>query len=457
MILSYLRLESLVTGLRVCRGWRGVISGATPLWKKAAREIGLSEAIIKSCKPEYGSFMGLTLAAQKHRKCISAYTPGVVTQRSAFQTNFKVAGEYVICQTPHSSSDGFTTMEVKRMHSDGSLVTLHSFSGPTSRLKLHYGPFAPATSKFVFWGNCEMGWMGWNDRPQLSKSPSCKRRRVNKSESADSGTGLHEWMTNEVTNYSKTSAACPSCGMIAILAPHTSCPEGTACVLVRRLSPRCSTIEVVGEWVLQLLSNLTARSVIGFSIFPQEFEQGVCSSHYLVTEYSAYPFITLHSMPDDAQPNRELSLVQTPKKLEFSDLSTLHFSCDGSVVVTVETFSGKPEYHVWEPGSEMVIAVHLAAMGRGFKFRAIGQLYSILGGLDGFLVITTYTGEELLNVTNLNLCCSGDTSPCHPWPPVDESWLSTFAVIPDHIPIATLSSGTEKESSVAAVFARRSM
>ena len=334
-------------------------------------------------------------------------------------------------------------------------MTLHSFSGPTSRLNLQFGPFAPATSKFVFWGNCEIGWMGWTDPQLATSSPSCKRRRVNESESVDTCSGLHEWLTNEVTTYSKTSAACPSCGTIAILAPDTTSPEGTACVLVRRLSPRCSTVKVVGECVLQLMKNLTARSVIGFSIFPQEFERGVCSCHYLVAEYSVYPFITVHSMPNEAQANCELSLVQTPKKLEFSDLSTLHFSYDGSVAVVVETFSGKPEYHVWEPGSGIVTAVHLAAMGRGFKFRAIGQLYSILGGIDGFLVITTYTGEELLKVSDL--CHYNYASPCRPWPPADQSWLSTLAVIPDHIPIAMLSSGAENESSVAAVIARRSM
>ena len=426
-----------------------------------ASELGLSDAIVESYLPEYGSYVDLILAALRHRKCISSYAPELVTQKSAFQTNFKVAGQYIVCQTP-CSSDSSTTIEIKRMYDDGSLVTLHSYTDLSSRLKLHFGPFASSANEFVCWGNYHIGWVMWKDPQLASNSPSCKRRRLTESEparGADTDTGLHVWSTNEVASYSKTSAACPSCGMIAILTLPTCNQEGSACVLFRKLSTRLSTINEVGECTLQLPRNLTAANVIGFDIFPRarESDHDVCSCHYLVAEYFVSPFITLHSMHLSAKASCHadcvLSTVQIPAKLELSSPSTLYFSSDGSVVVIVETFCAKQPYQycVWEPGTERVTGAHLASVGLngGSKFRAIGKLYSVLGGQDGFAVVTTYTGEVLLRVRNLY-------SYSYTSPPVDQTWLSTLNLaIPEHIPIATLYSTTKNESSVAAVIARR--
>ena len=48
MILSYLPLKGMITGMQVCRNWREIISGADPLWRNAAKGIGLSRAIVKT-------------------------------------------------------------------------------------------------------------------------------------------------------------------------------------------------------------------------------------------------------------------------------------------------------------------------------------------------------------------------------------------------------------------------
>ena len=279
-VLSYLPVESLVTGLQVCRSWREIISGATPLWRKAVSEIGLSEAIVKTYLPEYGSYMDLTLVALRHRKLISSYVPHSVMEKKSGFLSRDPAGGYVVSENlPLSVSRNF---EVRQICSDGSLMTLHSFSVPMD-LEVQFGPFSSISNReFVFWGSNE-GWVGWSDPCSSSRHPSCMSSRMEEEcglARIDINLGLHLWRTNEVSYHSCTGVfACLNCGLVAILTlPTSNQDEDEYCVLLRRLTPGNSVIEEVGKYILRLPSSVLGLVVI---FFPKECEGGVCGSHYL--------------------------------------------------------------------------------------------------------------------------------------------------------------------------------
>ena len=55
-------------------------------------------------------------------------------------------------------------------------------------------------------------------------------------------------------------AVCPSCGLIAILLRRTVDQEGAVHVLLRRVAPGNSSIEKLGEYILQLHRNYVLAS-----------------------------------------------------------------------------------------------------------------------------------------------------------------------------------------------------
>ena len=126
-------------------------------------QIGLSGAIVKTYLPKCGSYMELTLRALRHSKCISSYVP----DRRVEELGSSLGWDYhhffvqldIMLATCEDLASSTTT--VKRMYNDGSLVTLHTFNRSRNVL-IKIGPFAPISNhNFVFWGNNNIGWIGW--------------------------------------------------------------------------------------------------------------------------------------------------------------------------------------------------------------------------------------------------------------------------------------------------------
>ena len=467
MVLSYLPVESLLTGLQVCRSWREVISGATPLWRKTVSEIGLSEAIVKTYLPEYGSYMDLTLVALRHRKLISSYVPDVVIAEESTIQMIESAGCYVIGKEFDAwNSDDFSfprNYEIKQICSDGSLMTLHSFSVPMD-VGVQFGPFSSISNgEFVFWGSNE-GWVGWSDPCSSSSHPSCKSPRMEEEcglARIDINAGLHLWRTNEVS--CTDVFVCLSCGLVAILMLHTSNQDdGVSHVLLRRLTPWSSTIKEVGRGILQLPAGVTVDNYsddFNVMFFPKECE-GVCGSHYLLVMYVPdYCKMSLYLVPaessyTDSKKDCVLSETEIPAELQVTrgSLRVYRSSYDGSVVTICEI--GDEEYIVWEPESGKIVRVHFPTPRKCHFCLAVGKLYSILGGVEeresAFAVVETYTGVVLFSGTAV--------SDLGIRPPIDQAWLSTFEA-PEYLPIATLWSNRIAElsikSGIGSVIARR--
>ena len=253
-------------------------------------EIGLSEAIVKTYLPEYGSYMDLTLVALRHQKLISSYVPHSMMEKKSGFLFRDPAGGYVVGENLNNfrleDLSVPRNFEVRQICSDGSLMTLHSFSVPMD-LRVQFGPFSSISNgEFVFWGSNE-GWVGWSDPCSSSRHLSCKSPRMEEEcglARIDINAGLHLWRTNEVSYNSCTGVfTCLNCGLAAILAlPTSNQDEDDYCVLLRRLTPGNSVIEEVGKYILKLPATVSIddEDVI---FFPKECEGGVCGSHLYLT------------------------------------------------------------------------------------------------------------------------------------------------------------------------------
>ena len=459
MILSYLPVKGLITGMQVCKSWREVISGAAPLWRKAVNEIGLSNAIVKTHLPECGSYMELIFRALRHKKCISSYITERRMEKLASETLFSSAGCYITFEDYSSS-----TSTLKQMYNDGSLVTLHTFNCP-SNLRVVFGPFAPINNRdFVFWGNHRTGWIGWcsTDPPSSLHPPPCKVPRTDAEDVSDlagivTDSGLQIWSTNDVEHcYFENTSACPNCGLIALFCLHAS-SRGLSSVLFRKLTPGVLTVNEIGKCTVQLPKQLTPDpnniDCFNMILFPKDCDQGLCGCHYLLVDYEPEHLSSLHLVPAEISCVSELPTITLPEELAnwtgnlFVDL---HFSTDGSVVAFLDRGLNEEQYCVWEPGSGRVVSVCLPPNLRCPTWVATGKLYSILGGVSEskkvFAVIGTYTGEILLY----------DVYDYSMFPPVDQSWLSTFDV-PEHLPIAIEFQTLYTVSSIGSIIARRSV
>ena len=167
--------------------------------------------------------------------------------------------------------------------------------------------------------------------------------------------------------------------------------------------------------------------------------------------------VTLHLVPAessyvDSKSDCVLSTTEISAEL-IPDGEGFHAcsSSDGSVVaIKIDD----EEYHVWEPDSGRIVRVLFPAVPNCYFCLAVGNLYSILGGvnvdLEGggcvFAVVETYTGVVLLSGTTVK--------DLHLFAPMDQSWLSTFAA-PEYLPIATTRWSSGMQTTVGSVMARR--
>ena len=392
MILSYLPVEGLVTGLQVCSGWREVISGATLLWRNAARKIELSETILKTHLPTYGSYMCLTLMALKHRKCLSSYVPEVMVEYLGVYPDRDVyfdrtcSGSYAFFETRFDSAD--YRLDIKKVLNDRSVVTLHSIDDPAKALQC--GPFAPSGNKgFVFWGNVDSGWIGWSDSGRLDV-----------------------WNTNEIEG--SFLAVCPSCGLIALLSPE----HGVVRVKLRRLA--APGVSKLGDYIVVSELNFAADPEVELDVFPKQLEPGVCGCHYLTVQPTGQD-LTLYLLPAESSStnNRPLEAIKIPKEV-LTDNVYEHgfcFSLDG-LIATNTAFFHAGHRHIWEPDTERVVTLS-SPFSCGLCI-AIGQLYAILTDARHLEVVETYTGIVLL--------CVPMKWPDHEYSfsYVEQSWLSTF-------------------------------
>ena len=271
-------------------------------------EIGLSEAIVKTYLPEYGSYMDLTLVALRHRKLISCYVPDMVLAEKSGMQFSESAGGYVVGENFNTFNSIVSiprNFEVRQICSDGSLMTLHTFSIPMD-LGVQFGPFSSISNReFVFWGSNE-GWVGWSDPCSSSRHPSCKSPRMEEEcglARIDIKSGLYMWRTSEVS-YSSCAGvfACLNCGLAGILTLRTSAQDD-ACVLLRRLIPGNSIVKEVGKCILQLPTSIVLENDEEFSVlfFPKECEGGVCGSHYLLLEADVPDHhVSLHLVPAES-------------------------------------------------------------------------------------------------------------------------------------------------------------
>ena len=460
MILSYLPLKGLITGMHVCRRWRDFISGANLLWRNMANEIGLSEAIVKKYLPECGSYIELTLMALRHRKKVSSYVPNQKVAECFDNHYMRIfpCGRYITCEHLISS-----TTTVKRMSNDGSLVSLHTFDYSRS-VQVDLGHFASVScSDFVFWGNSETGWIGWSstDPPSSSHPPPSKMARTEDvsdlARRIETGTGLQVWRTNELEHCRhEHTAVCPNCGLIALFGLHVSSHSGPR-VLLRKLTPGESTVDEIGKFALQLPKNDLHNNMDNCSmrIFPKECDQGECGSHHLLIHYEPENLLNWYFVQAELSCISELPMVRVPTELTnwTGDLfADLWFSIDGSVVAFCNT--NEEQYHIWEPDGGRVVAVCFPPNLHFQFWLAVGKLYSIVAGdsegRDVFAVIGTYTGVLLLK----------DIYDFQLYSPADQSWLSTFDT-PEHLPIAIIVAenpiSSPKVSQIGSITGRRSV
>ena len=463
MILSYLPLKGLLAGRHVCRGWREIISGATPLWRNAANDIGLSGAIVKTYLPECGSYMELTLRALRHRKCLSSYVPELVrTEKLGDRRAYLEEGG---CCLLYEDIESGTLRDIKRVCNDGSLVTLHTIiDGPRhSRPKI--GPFAPIGNRdFVFWGEEDVGWIGWS--ATTPPSPPCKKLRteaVSDLARVDTDSKLHVWRTNELQICDDVFiGVCRNCGLIAI--PYMS-HHGVASVIVRKLTPGKSTVNEVRKCCIKLPESVTPDPDSGYPcmhVFPKECVRGVCGSHYLLVQWENERVFSLHSVPADfsCMESELPTIIRLPKELDpdesCEDIVNVCPSIDGSVVAFWDSYMNKHEelyrYRLWEPESGRVVVVHPPSLCQYPYVLATGNMYSILRGGNEFVVTATYTGQILLR------CNYSIKRDMIPRAPAEQSWLSSFDS-PEILSITTQHvCGLENpDACIATLIARRSV
>ena len=396
-----------MVGRQVCRRWREVISGAAPLWRKAANEIGLTGSIVKAYLPECGSYMELYVRALRHRKTISSCALDVVTVKEL--TNREASFDSVGCFKHvyvdiHEESGARI---IKRVCNDRSHV-IHTFDSP-SGYKVKFGPFSPINnSNFVFWGEEDMGWVGLVS----TDSPLCSPPSKKPGAMVDMDSKLHVWRTNELEKCAHEISVCTNCGLIVF-----ANTVGVASVTIRKLTPGKSTVHEVRKCTLNLVeSHIPYPDCDGYlyinAFFPKECIQGVCGSHYLITQPNYE--LSLHVVPADFTRISELPTLKLPKEIVYVQFITP--STDGSVVAFWEYSNWK--YQLWEPESGRVISV-VNPVEEYFDLLATGKLYSIMSDFNEFVVIETYTGKVLLKSTD-----KVDEAAC--FPPPNQTWLSTF-------------------------------
>ena len=130
------------------------------------------------------------------------------------------------CCFLYADRESRTTTDIKRVYSDGSLVTLHTFDSPRD-FPAKIGPFAPISNRdFVFWGEENVGWLGLSltGPPSPSHPPPCKKPRtedVADLARVEADSKPHVWRTNELQRCNDNPMPiCPNCGLIAV--PHVS-------------------------------------------------------------------------------------------------------------------------------------------------------------------------------------------------------------------------------------------
>ena len=454
MILSYLPLKGLLAGRHVCRGWREVISGATPLWRNAANDIGLSGAIVKIYLPECDSYMELTLMALRHRKCLSSYVPELV--RAEKLGDRRACLEEGGCCLLYEDIESGTMRDIKRVCNDGSLVTLHTsyiIDGPRhSRPKI--GPFAPISNRdFVFWGEEDVGWIGWS--ATTPPSPQLRTEAVSDLARVDTDSKLHVWRTNELQICDDDFiGVCRNCGLIAI--PYMS-HHGVASVIVRKLTPGKSTVNEVRKCCIKLPESVTPDPDSGYAcmyVFPKECVRGVCGSHYLLVQWGNERVFSLHSVPADfsCMESELPTIIRLPKELGPGESceAVVHVcpSTDGSVVAFYMN-KHEEQYHLWEPESGRVVVVYPPSLCQPPYVLATGNMYSILGGGNEIVVTATYTGQILLRCIKSDMISLG---------PAEQSWLSSFDS-PENLSISTQYEYRREhpDACIATLIARRSV
>ena len=233
--------------------------------------------------------------------------------------------------------------------------------------------------------------------------------------------------------------------------PTSNQDEDDYCVLLRRLTPGNSVIEEVGKYILKLPATVSIddEDVI-FS--PKDCEGGVCGSHYLLISHFT---VTLHLVPAESSyvnsksdcvlSSTEISAELIPDGEGFHACS----SSDGSVVaIKIDD----EEYHVWEPDSGRIVRVLFPAVPNCYFCLAVGNLYSILGGVN----VDLEPGWRVCVCSGGNLHWSHGTTvkDLRLFAPMDQSWLSTFAA-PEYLPIATTRWSSGMQTTVGSVMARR--
>ena len=426
-ILSYLSVDDLVSGLQVCKDWRRLISGATPVWKTAPQKMGLSESIMSAKLPKYnGSLSALTLAAWKHRKCIASSRPSLVAMDTYFsgtrnqmalrrlvdrKCDYHWAGNgVVVCH----KMDASLNIDILLMTDAFSFKILCSYCALDACLQLRWA--AAIGSEYLIWRN----YSG-------NKWVKCSLKESK----------LSVWIDDSIREEG-VAGVCDKCGLITILPSSVDQEAGLWHMSILKLiaghkrpvKTYCSLKAPSGLWSELDAGESIIEGLDVFSIAKNGETNDFCKAHCLLVQLEG-SIAVYHVLNDVGTVHiYNPTKVLQPHPCEATNGTFFQRSSDGKLVSMVSTC----QHHIWQLDSGSYHSVHTPS--NCCCCLALGHLYSVLQCEDSVKVVATYTGEVLFScsialplVQGRQLATLGIFErPPFPrfWEPLDSRWLNDF-------------------------------
>ena len=461
-IFSYVSVDDLVVGLQVCRGWQMRISQATPVWKAAAKKIGLSDFIVSAKMPRYGSMMSLTKAALKHRNALSSCVAKMMAVPGDLNDDheYRWAGNGVVYSSWHSRHA--ISVDVK---------VISDFHSQLSVSRTHYRPkklteyLVPAWATAVGIG-VGKEYIIWRNR----NHDSWVKCRLD-----DGEPNFQVWRDN--TDLQPHLAdVCDTCGLIATF-PADVAMEGQSVISVTIRKLLCDQRRVEKTFCQLVVPKSLHELERSDSVVISEIDidsgrrivAGFCTFHCVLLRFqcgrkSGDCVIAKYHIPTYTTPatsNIDPIQVLQPRG-DPNILSFFQRSADGKLVSMVETWTCR--HHIWS----MDTGIYCVIQGppSSITCLALGHLYSVLQCENSVKVVSTFTGQVLLtcsaHLPKIISSFPDTTNLPYPrfWEPLDSKWLNDFDCYQKEqwhiVAVNTGLAGPTKLSSVVALQVNKS-
>lgn len=404
-LLSFLSVEDLVSSLQVSRGWRERISEADPIWEAAARKMGLDDFVVSTKLPKYNDTMLLVvLAAVKHRKSISFSTPQIAPQSLVppFHGPFsgwRYAGNGVVYD------EGMKAMA--RIRSPCKVFPITAPQTTRSRPIVPSWAAADRDQRYLTWRGAEHdSWTRYRFGLQSKE----------------------RWVEAQDLS-SHVADVCDFCGLITTFPSEIADGQSRITMTVRKLLPRHrQPLKSYCQLEIPACSaNLKRDSVLTITE-AETFCQGspvassdeFCSTHHVLLKFECKSVgaAELCTLAEYCFPTALPFTLKPKQTLQLQGGDTLSFfqvSSDGRLASIMDQLNNR--HHVWKLGDLSGHSIVPVPPDTSCCL-ALGHLYSVLQCADSVKVVTTYTGELLLN-------CPFQPSPNQRfWEPVDSRWLN---------------------------------